>query len=243
MTKPFLLLASRAEDRAADDEYASFLRHGDLEEAQLHRVRMEAGPLPQIDLDRYAGVILGGSPFTASKPADTKSAAQRRVEAELAPLLAEIRARDLPFLGVCYGVDTMARAAGAVVDGTYAEDTGAVTVQVTAHGAADPLFRDLPAQFRAFVGHTEAVTALPPGAALLASSATAPTQALRLGRNVYVLQFHPEMDPAALATRIDVYKHHGYFRPEDAKHLVEITRHEDVAPAHQVLAAFTARYA
>lgn len=242
MTMPFLFLASRAEDRAADDEYASFLQHGGLDEAQLRRVRMEAAPLPELELDRFAGVILGGSPFTATTPAHLKSAVQQRVEAELAPLLQEILARDLPFLGVCYGVGTMAQAAGALVDATYAEDTGAITVRVTPEGAADPLFATVPREFRAFVGHTEAVTRLPAHAALLATSTTAPTQALRLGSNVYVLQFHPEMDPAALATRIDVYRHHGYFPPENAEHLVEITRHEDVTPAHQVLAAFIERY-
>ena len=35
--KPFLLLAIRAEDAAADDEYASILRLGGLDASQLHR--------------------------------------------------------------------------------------------------------------------------------------------------------------------------------------------------------------
>ncbi|MFZ1287107.1 MAG: glutamine amidotransferase, partial [Candidatus Phosphoribacter sp.] len=42
--KPFLLLAIRAEDAAADDEYASILRLGGLAEGELRRVRMEQGP-------------------------------------------------------------------------------------------------------------------------------------------------------------------------------------------------------
>ena len=37
---PFLLLASRAEDAAADDEYAAYLRYGGLEERELRRVRL-----------------------------------------------------------------------------------------------------------------------------------------------------------------------------------------------------------
>jgi len=53
---PFLLLATRVEDEAADDEYAGMLRCAGLEEHQLHRVRLEAAPMPAIDLDRYAGV-------------------------------------------------------------------------------------------------------------------------------------------------------------------------------------------
>jgi len=31
------------------------------------------------------------------------------------------------------------------------------------------------------------------------------------------MQFHPELDDTALLSRIDAYKHHGYFRPEDAE--------------------------
>ncbi len=53
--KPFLLLASRAEDPAADGEHAAVLRHSGLAPHELHRVRMEAGPLPAIDLDAYSG--------------------------------------------------------------------------------------------------------------------------------------------------------------------------------------------
>ena len=44
--KPFLLLASRAEDAAAEDEYEAYLRYGGLEPSQLRRIRMEAAPLP-----------------------------------------------------------------------------------------------------------------------------------------------------------------------------------------------------
>ena len=51
---PFLLLASRAEDTAAEDEYAAYLRYGGLEERELHRVRLEAAPLPALDLVRRA---------------------------------------------------------------------------------------------------------------------------------------------------------------------------------------------
>ncbi len=43
--KPFLLLAIRAEDVAADDEYAAMLRFSGLNEGQLRRVRIEQAPL------------------------------------------------------------------------------------------------------------------------------------------------------------------------------------------------------
>src|SRR3712207_1591757 len=79
--RPFLLLASRPEDEAADDEYAAFLRATRLEEHQLRPIPLEAGALPPPGLAGYAGVFLGGGPFNSSDPAEDKPAVQRRVEA------------------------------------------------------------------------------------------------------------------------------------------------------------------
>jgi GMP synthase (glutamine-hydrolysing) len=234
----FLFLASRPEDEVADDEYDSLLRLGGLDEGELVRVRMEAGPLPDLDLDDWTGVVLGGSPFTASIPHSRKRADQRRVEAELEPVLAEILERDMPFLGICYGVGSMGMVAGGVVDGTYREDTGPVTVSLTEAGLADDVARVLPPRFAAFVGHTEAFRVPPPSSAVLAGSATCPVQLLRVRRNVYVTQFHPEMSHASLTVRIRAYKHHGYFAPETAEHLIADTAGVDVSAGHALIPAW-----
>ena len=66
--KPFLLLATRIDDYAADAEYQSFLAFGGLAEGQLRRVRLEAESLPDLDLADYSGIFLGGSPFNSSDP-------------------------------------------------------------------------------------------------------------------------------------------------------------------------------
>src|ERR671916_342935 len=135
--KPFLLLATRAEDVAADGEYKAFCTYGGLEPEQLHRVRLEQGPMPDVDLDDYSGVIVGGSPFNSSDPEESKPEVQRRVEKEIATLLDEVVARDFPFLGACYGVGTLGQHQGGVVDRTYGEEVGTVTVEVTPEGASD----------------------------------------------------------------------------------------------------------
>ena len=239
--KPFVLLASRSEDVAADDEYASFLRHGGLRPEELVRVRMESGPF-SLDLDDYAGVILGGSPFTTSVPPESKSPTQRRVEAELDVVLAEVQRRDLPFLGLCFGVGSLGGRAGGVVDGTYAEETSAALITLTDDGRRDPVLGGLPGAFEAYVGHKEALTAVPPGATLLATSEACPVQAFRLGRNQYVTQFHPEMDRAALVTRIEVYRHSGYFPADQVDGVIERISRADVSASHALVRAFVERY-
>ncbi|MCC3293064.1 glutamine amidotransferase [Arthrobacter sp. zg-Y411] len=241
--KPFLLVATRAEDDAADEEYASFLRFGGLSEEQLHRVRLEKEPLPPVNLADYSGIIVGGSPFNSSDPEESKSAVQLRVEAELGQLLDDVVARDFPFFGACYGVGTLGRHQGGTVDRTYGEPIGPVEIRLTAEGRRDPLLDGVPERFSAYVGHKEAVAQLPPHAVNLAGSATCPVQMFRIKSNLYATQFHPELDVAGLLTRISVYRHAGYFPPEEAETVMEAVRGSAVHVPPQVLANFTARYA
>ncbi|MBO9553835.1 glutamine amidotransferase [Cellulomonas sp.] len=241
--KPFVLLASRAEDKAADGEYAAMLRYGGLRPQDLRRIRMEAGPIPALDLDEISGILVGGSPFDASTPEEDKSPTQRRVEEEVAVLLDDVVDRDLPFLGACYGVGTLGVHQGGVIDRTYPEPIGAVTITLTAEGRADPLLAQVPDTFDAFVGHKEACTVLPPTATLLASSATCPVQMFRVRQNLYATQFHPELDVDGIITRLGVYREYGYFRPVDHDVLAERARRSHVWAPPLVLAAFVRRYA
>ncbi|MFY9634015.1 MAG: glutamine amidotransferase [Cellulosimicrobium cellulans] len=241
--KPFLLLASRAEDAAAEDEYAAYLRYGGLAPEQLRRIRLEAAPLPDLELSEYSGVIVGGSPFTSSDPADHKSATQHRVERELAALLDRIVDQDFPFLGACYGVGTLGTHQGAVIDRTFGEPLGGVEIELTDAGAADPVLRGMPRRFTAFTGHKEACTSLPPHAVLLASSQACPVQMFRIKENLYATQFHPELDVEGLVTRIDIYRHAGYFPPESAEDLMAAARRFTVTEPMTILKNFAARYA
>ena len=240
--RPFLLLSSRPEDEAAEEEYASFLRGTGLPADRLHRVRMEAGPLPALRLEDYAGVILGGGPFNSSDAPEDKSAVQVRVEREVAVLLDEIVERDLPFLGACYGIGTLGTHQGGVVDRTHGEPVSAVEVALTPEGHADPLLTGVPARFQAFVGHKEACRVLPPSAVLLASSATCPVQMFRVGRNVYATQFHPELDLAAIVQRVRIYQHAGYFPPSEVQAVIDRLTPAVVTAPGRLLRNFAERY-
>lgn len=241
--KPFLLLATRAEDAAADDEHAAVLRHGGLRPEQLVRVRLEAGPMPKIDLDDFSGVIVGGSPFNSSDDDDLKSPVQHRVEAELHTLLDELVDRDFPFLGACYGVGTLGRHEGAVIDTTFSEPVGPTTIALTSEGKADPLLAGLPERFAAFVGHKEAVAWLPEHAVLLATSADCPVQMFRVRTNLYATQFHPELDHEGLRLRVETYRSYGYFAPEEAAGILARAAGAELATAHAILRRFVERYA
>jgi GMP synthase (glutamine-hydrolysing) len=240
--KPFLLLATRAEDDAADNEYESFLRFSGLPEGALRRHRLERRRLGSVDLADWSGILLGGGPFNASDPEGSKSPVQRRVEADLRGLLDKVISADFAFLGACYGIGTVGTHEGAVVDRRYAEPVGAVQVTLTREGQRDLLLGGLPVTFEAFVGHKEAISVLPPHAVPLATSPACPVQAFRVGSNVYATQFHPELDIAGLCTRIDVYKHAGYFDPGQAGELKVRARLSTVTHPPAILRQFVQRY-
>jgi GMP synthase (glutamine-hydrolysing) len=240
--KPFLLLATRDDDEAADDEYASFLDTGGLAPEQLVRLRLEAQPLPDIDLDAYSGIIVGGSPFNASDPVESKSAVQLRVESDLTPLLDRVVERDYPFFGACYGIGLLTRHLDGVVDGTFPEVAGPTRVTVTDDGAHDQLFSTLERGFDAYVGHKEGCTVLPPGAVLLASGVDCPVQAFRVGANVYATQFHPELSRAGILTRIRIYRDNGYFAPEAYDDVVSAITAAHVTEPARLVRAFVERF-
>ena len=243
-TRPFLILQLRPEDEAADEEFTSILAKAGLSEDRARRVRLDHGPVPtDRPLEDYAGVIVGGGPGCVSDAPEDKSPMEARIEAEVMGIMPQITARDLPFLGCCYGIGILAHHLGAEVSkARYGEPIGAVACAVTDAGRDDPLLAGLPGRFDAFVGHKEAVQALPEGAVHLLSSGPCPFQMIRHGENVYATQFHPEADGHSFATRIRIYKDRGYFQPEEAERLTEECLAAEVAVPGRILEAFVARY-
>jgi GMP synthase (glutamine-hydrolysing) len=128
----------------------------------------------------------------------------------------ELLERGTPLLGVCFGSQLIAEAAGAEVRQAAEPEIGWHDVELSAAGRADPLLGFLPERFESLQYH-HYEWLLPPGAVELASSARC-LQAFRLeGRSVWGVQFHPEVtesdydewlddwddDPGAIATGLD----------------------------------------
>ncbi|MBV7397001.1 glutamine amidotransferase [Mameliella sediminis] len=240
----FLLLQLRPETEASDSEFRAVLDKSGLDASRLHRMRLDREDLPRdLDPGDYAGVIVGGGPGCVSdKPAE-KDPVERRIEEAILRLMPRITAEDIPFMGCCYGIGILAHHLGAEVSKTrFGEPVGAVTCYMTDEGEKDPLTAGLPRSFDAFVGHKEAVQHLPKGAVHLVSSGPCPYQMIRYGQNVYATQFHPEADAAEFETRIHIYRHRGYFAPEEADTLIQMCRAADVTEPARILEGFVERY-
>jgi GMP synthase (glutamine-hydrolysing) len=244
MPKPFLILQLRPETEAADDEFAAMLRKGGLDEARTTRIRLDQESLPgDLRLDDFAGVIVGGGPGCVSDAPSEKSETEARIEAEVLSLMPEITARDMPFLGCCYGIGILgAHLGGDVSKRAHGEPVGTSACEITAEGKGDPLLDGVPTAFDAFVGHKEALQALPEGCTHLVRSDACPFQMVRHGAHVYATQFHPEADASGFETRIRIYKNKGYFPPETADDLIAMCRAADVFAPEMILRNFVSRY-
>lgn len=242
MSKPFLIIQLRPEDVTADSEFRAIKFYGNLADEEVDRLRADQSGMPSINLDHYAAIIVGGSPFNVSTRQHLKSPIQLNIESGFKNLFDNIVERDFPFLGCCSGNGLLGNYLGASISGKYAEPVGSSTIQLTPEGRMDPLLKDLPESFRVLLGHKEACDFTPRGAVLLASNESCAVQMFKLKNNIYATQFHPEADATEFTVRINVYKDYGYFPAESAEKLIAAIQHEETPEAQLILNRFVSAY-
>jgi len=138
--------------------------------------------------EQLSGVILSGSPRDAwtEDPVNTR----------LCDLVHACAKANLPFLGVCYGHQILARAfGGKVARHPQGLELGNTQVGLTAPGQSCPLFAGFPQQFDVLSSHADAVLELPSEAELLVEGQFTRVQGFQIGQHLFGVQFHPESDP------------------------------------------------
>src|SRR4051794_221315 len=135
-------------------------------------------PLDQLEQRRPRGIVLSGGPAS--------------VYAEGAPeLRTELLELGVPVLGICYGMQAMARELGGRVERAEVGEFGRTELRVRQHGR---LMAGLPADQTCWMSHRDTVFEPPPGFVALASSPASPVAALEsTARGLYGIQFHPEV--------------------------------------------------
>jgi GMP synthase (glutamine-hydrolysing) len=97
----------------------------------------------------------------------------------------------IPVLGICYGMQIMARVLGGEVRAAPRREYGRATLSVK---EPSPLFAGVPTETEVWMSHGDVVTGLPPGFRVLAESQAAPIAAMAdPSRQLYGVQFHPEV--------------------------------------------------
>ena len=124
-----------------------------------------------------AGIILSGGPSSV-------------YGADAPTLPSGLLELGVPVLGICYGMQLLARAAGAEVTRSDVREYGKATL--SSYGGS--LFEGVAGEFVAWMSHGDAVTAAPDGFRVTATTENTPVAAFEdSARGLYGLQFHPEV--------------------------------------------------
>lgn len=142
------------------------------------------GTVPPLHL--FDGVIISGSPASCTEWEPWMDA--------LVEVVVGARELEMPLLGVCFGHQLMGTALGGRVTRNPAgREIGTVEAVLTTAGTTDPVLGPLFPSFRIQATHVDSVVEPPPGAEILARTAQEPCAAMRVGRTLYGVQFHPEI--------------------------------------------------
>jgi GMP synthase (glutamine-hydrolysing) len=144
---------------------------------EIHRPDL---PLAQVRAFAPRGIILSGGPMS--------------VEAVGSPVCdAGVFDLGVPVLGICYGLQLMAKLLGGRVDAAAHREFGPAQVEVTV--PRGPLAGFKPGEkLDVWMSHGDRVEALPPGFVPIARTANSPfAAAAHSERAIYGIQFHPEV--------------------------------------------------
>ena len=98
----------------------------------------------------------------------------------------------LPVLGICYGMQLMAKSLGGQVEEAEKREYGRTLLHIT---GADELFAGLPTEgITCWMSHGDVVREVPSGFVVTARTDNAPVAAMKHAeRRLYAVQFHPEV--------------------------------------------------
>src|ERR1700720_3957401 len=135
-------------------------------------------PLQEVAARKPRGIILSGGP--ASVYADGAP----RLDRGLLDL-------GVPVMGICYGMQLLVHELGGRVEQAEVGEFGRSDLHVSHEGV---LLRGTPSEQTCWMSHRDTVFEPPPGFTALASSSSSPVAAIEdTARNIYGIQFHPEV--------------------------------------------------
>ena len=108
--------------------------------------------------------------------------------------------RQLPVLGICYGMQALAHQLGGRVAPGQKREYGHAVVRQNVIDT--PVFHHMPESFEVWMSHGDRVEQLPPGFSALAFTDNCPIAVMGNGKNIFGLQFHPEVQHTPLGKSI-----------------------------------------
>jgi GMP synthase (glutamine-hydrolysing) len=110
-------------------------------------------------------------------------------DAPLAP--AYVYEKGLPVLGICYGMQAITQQLGGKVSPGTRKEYGHAMLHIS--DRSSPLFQGLPEATPVWMSHGDRIEEFPPGFKALAYTENSPYAVIGNGKNIFGLQFHPEV--------------------------------------------------
>ncbi len=169
---------------------------------EIDRRELQNGDAVPPKLDYDAIIILGG-------PMNVYEEDKYPFLKDEDKLIKEAIKKEIPTLGICLGAQLIAKASGAkvtknIVRQAHQKEIGWYKVKLTDTGKKDTMFKGLGESFDVFQWHGDTFE-IPEKGSLLATAELCTNQALRVGKNIYGLQFHLEVTEDMIYEWIDTY--------------------------------------
>jgi len=211
-TKSILLIQFRTDASYLHERmcyYAKILGNGEVQLSIINAFDEDVSwSDPKSILDEYDGVILGGSGefhFPGKKDKE-EQLLHRKMLKHMKPFVGYLLENDFPTLGICFGHQLMGHLLGTkvIVDSKQAK-TGSYTVKLSNQAKNDPLYRGIPEEFKAQYAHKDSLETLPENAVLLGCGKKCNIATFRYKKNVYSVQFHPELSVKDMMFRVKLF--------------------------------------
>lgn len=133
------------------------------------------------------GVILSGSPYSVHDPEAFK--------VDLSRFMGR-----LPVLGICYGAQFISHSQGGRVEKADSREYGRAHLQTV--DKTNPLFAGFDDNSQVWMSHGDTITAIPEGYECIASTSDVRYAAYTNGKDVWAVQFHPEVFHTVQGTQL-----------------------------------------
>jgi GMP synthase (glutamine-hydrolysing) len=199
-----LYLQIRQDSLTRAEELQEFVVYSGLERSQFTTLNVFDTPhfLPDFAA-QYDALFVGGSSDASVLDPQRYPFVQSARD-----LMGYCEAQSIPVFASCFGFQLAVEALGGkVILDPERMEMGVYPIQLSTVAREDLLFHDSPNGFMIISGHKERALTLPTQTVCLASTVQCPYHAFKVNdRPFYGFQFHPELNPQDLASRIQRYK-------------------------------------
>jgi GMP synthase (glutamine-hydrolysing) len=232
-----LYLQIRDDQTTRTEELQEFVFYSGLTKQQFTILNVFDTPCFEAAIaSQHDAVFIGGS-----SDASVLKPLQYPFVEDAKTLLTYCVQESIPVFASCFGFQLAVEALGGqVIADPDRMEMGVYAMELSPAAQDDLLFHDISHGFLAISGHQERALTLPEQTVCLASTERCPYHAFKvIDKPFYGFQFHPELNPQDLATRIRRYQNRYL---ADEEHLQQVLASLQETPdANQLIAKFIDR--